>query len=56
MNGLDILLLLLIGAAVLTALRTVRGDRRDGKRCCSRGGSSAGCSMYCKKRMEDNHT
>ena len=56
MNGLDILLLLLIGAAVLTALRKIRRDRRNGKSCLSCGGSCAGCSVNCRKRTEDNHT
>ena len=56
MNGLDILLLFLIGAALLAAVRKIRSDRRNGKSCLSCGGSCAGCSMYCKKRMEDNHT
>ena len=56
MNGLDILLLLLIGAAVLLALRKIRSDRRNGKSCLSCGGSCAGCRKKKKKRMEDNHT
>ena len=56
MNGLDILLLLLIGAAVLLALRKIRSDRRNGKSCLSCGGSYAGCSVNCRKRTEDNHT
>ena len=60
MNGLDILLLLLIGAAVLLALRKIRSDRRNGKSCLSCGGSCAGscagCSVNCRKRTEDNHT
>ena len=56
MNGLDLLLLFLIGAALLAAVRKIRSDRRNGKGCLSCGGSCAGCSINCGKRTEENHT
>ena len=44
MNGWDIILILLIGAAFLLAVRKVRKDMKSGSSCLSCGGSCAGCS------------
>ena len=44
MNGWDIFLILLIGAAFLLALRKVRKDMKSGNGCLSCGGNCAGCS------------
>ena len=44
MNGWDIFLILLIGAAFVLAVRKVRKDMKSSSGCLSCGGSCAGCS------------
>ncbi|MBR3397130.1 MAG: FeoB-associated Cys-rich membrane protein [Lachnospiraceae bacterium] len=53
MNGLDILLIIIIAAAVALAVRRLRADRKKGKLCpgCSDGCSA--CSAGCRQRRED---
>ena len=53
MNALDILLLVLIAAAVVLALRKIHRDRRSGKGCLSCGGDCAGCSLACGQKKGD---
>ncbi|MBQ9249149.1 MAG: FeoB-associated Cys-rich membrane protein [Oscillospiraceae bacterium] len=55
MNTLDILLLVLIAAAVVLAIRKIRSDRRNGKGCLSCGGNCAGCGLDCHARKEREH-
>ena len=45
MNGWDILLLILVFAALMLAVRKVHRDRKNGKGCLSCGGNCAGCSL-----------
>ena len=52
MNTLDMILLALIAAAVVLAIRKIRSDRRQGKGCLSCGGNCAGCGMDCGQRKE----
>ena len=44
MNRWDIILILLIGAAFVLAVKKVRKDMKSGSSCLSCGGSCAGCS------------
>ncbi len=52
MSLLDILLLVLLAAAVGLALRSIRAARRKGKGCLGCGGQCAGCAAPCSKREE----
>ncbi len=54
MNGLDIILILLIGAAVVLAARKIRRDFKEGNACSCGGGSScSGCTRSCGRRKDN---
>ena len=50
MNIWDILIILLVGAAVLAALRIMRGHRETGACACG----CEGCTKKCSVRQEEN--
>ena len=52
MNGWDILLILLITASVVLALRHIHLDRKKGKGCLGCSGNCAGCQNHTPKEKE----
>lgn len=49
MNGLDIILLILLAAIIILAVRRIRADRRSGKGCLGCSGNCALCSGNCSR-------
>ena len=47
MNALDIILLLLMAAVIILAIRQIRADRRNGKSCLGCGGNCSSCGINC---------
>ncbi len=47
MSALDYLLLVLLAAVIVLAIRKIHSDRRQGKGC---GGNCAGCMLDCEKK------
>ena len=54
MNPWDVILVLLIAAAVCGALRSILRQRREGNACCGSGcsGSCGTCNAACSSRKE----
>ncbi|MCR5089353.1 MAG: FeoB-associated Cys-rich membrane protein [Oscillospiraceae bacterium] len=49
----DILLLIVIAAAVALAIRKIYRDRKQGKSCMSCGGNCSVCSQGCVRSEKD---
>lgn len=55
MNIWDILILLLIIGAAAMALRTLRGNRKNGGCTCGCGGCTKECAARQEEKPETNH-
>ncbi len=58
MNGVDIVIIILIAAAVILAVLGIRKSRRNGNSCCgnSCSGNCAHCGASCKKAENTNES